>query len=54
MENTIQNYAWGSISSIRELFGFKNESQRAASGSLMGAHPKGCSMVKLTNICATI
>ncbi|OBT19741.1 mannose-6-phosphate isomerase, class I [Vibrio tasmaniensis] len=47
MENTIQNYAWGSISSIRELFGFKNESQEPQAEVWMGAHPKGCSMVKL-------
>ncbi|MCG9639372.1 mannose-6-phosphate isomerase, class I [Vibrio sp. Isolate34] len=47
MENTIQNYAWGSISSIRELFGFKNESQEPQAEVWMGVHPKGCSMVKL-------
>ena len=45
MKNTIQNYAWGSISSIRELFGFKNESQQPQAEVWMGAHPKGCSMV---------
>ncbi|MFL7048612.1 mannose-6-phosphate isomerase, class I [Vibrio cyclitrophicus] len=45
MVNTIQNYAWGSISSIRELFGFKNESQQPQAEVWMGVHPKGCSMV---------
>ncbi|MCL9776542.1 mannose-6-phosphate isomerase, class I [Vibrio methylphosphonaticus] len=45
MQNTIQNYAWGSISSMRELFGFKNELQEPQAEVWMGSHPKGCSMV---------
>ena len=47
MVNTIQNYAWGSISSIRELFGFKNESQQPQAEVWMGAHPNGCSTVTI-------
>lgn len=45
MENKIQNYAWGSSSSIHELFGFENESQQPQAEVWMGTHPKGCSMV---------
>ena len=45
MENKIQNYAWGSRSSIHELFGFENESQQPQAEVWMGTHPKGCSMV---------
>lgn len=45
MENQIQNYAWGSTSSIHELFGFENESQQPQAEVWMGTHPKGCSMV---------
>lgn len=45
MENKIQNYAWGSTSSIHDLFGFENESQQPQAEVWMGTHPKGCSMV---------
>lgn len=45
MENKIQTYAWGSTSSIHDLFGFENESQQPQSEVWMGTHPKGCSMV---------
>ncbi|WP_023602734.1 mannose-6-phosphate isomerase, class I [Aliivibrio logei] len=45
MENKIQNYAWGSTSSIHELFGFENESQQPQAEVWMGTHPQGCSMV---------
>ncbi|MGF1750686.1 mannose-6-phosphate isomerase, class I [Vibrio cionasavignyae] len=45
MQNTIQNYAWGSVSSMHELFGFKNEPQQPQAEVWMGAHPRGCSMV---------
>lgn len=47
MENKIQNYAWGSTSSIHDLFGFENESQQPQAEVWMGTHPKGCSIVTL-------
>lgn len=45
MKNQIQNYAWGSTSSIHDLFGFENESLQPQAEVWMGTHPKGCSMV---------
>ncbi len=45
MENKIQNYAWGSTSSIHDLFGFENKSLQPQAEVWMGTHPKGCSMV---------
>lgn len=47
LENTIQNYEWGSKTSIQELFGFENNNQEAQAEIWMGAHPNGCSKVQL-------
>ncbi len=47
MDNTIQKFAWGSKSSFNQLFdidNFKNEPQAEI---WMGAHPNGCSKVKV-------
>ncbi|MBY7894043.1 mannose-6-phosphate isomerase, class I [Vibrio fluvialis] len=47
LENTIQNYAWGSKTAIQELFGVENSKQEAQAELWMGAHPNGCSKVEL-------
>ncbi|GAM64148.1 mannose-6-phosphate isomerase [Vibrio ishigakensis] len=43
LDNVIQNYAWGSKSSIGELFGIANPKDEPQAEIWMGAHPNGCS-----------
>ncbi len=45
MENVIQNYAWGSTTSIHELFNIANPEQKPQAEIWMGAHPNGCSKI---------
>ncbi|WP_282176261.1 mannose-6-phosphate isomerase, class I [Vibrio nereis] len=45
MKNKIQNYAWGSASSMHDLFGFCNENNQPQAEVWMGTHPNGCSSV---------
>ncbi|MCL9780170.1 mannose-6-phosphate isomerase, class I [Vibrio sp. S4M6] len=45
MHNVIQHYAWGSTTSIQELFGIENPDQQPQAEVWMGAHPNGCSQV---------
>lgn len=45
MSNTIQNYAWGSTTSINQLFGIENPTGEPQAELWMGAHPNGCSTV---------
>ncbi|SHO58707.1 mannose-6-phosphate isomerase, class I [Vibrio quintilis] len=47
MKNIIQNYAWGSTTSISCLFGIANENGEPQAEIWMGAHPNGCSSVKV-------
>lgn len=47
MNNKIQNYAWGSTSSIHDLFGFSNETNEPQAEVWMGTHPNGCSEVQI-------
>ncbi|EHJ9977062.1 mannose-6-phosphate isomerase, class I [Vibrio parahaemolyticus] len=47
MKNKIQNYAWGSTSSIHDLFGFSNETNEPQAEVWMGTHPNGCSEVQI-------
>ncbi len=49
MRNTIQNYAWGSLTAIAELLGRKPEGKTPQAELWMGAHPKAPSMVKVDN-----
>ncbi|OCG07893.1 mannose-6-phosphate isomerase, class I [Gilliamella sp. wkB178] len=44
LENTIKNYAWGSLDSMSLLFGIKNPDQQPMAEMWMGAHPLGCSV----------
>ena len=45
MDNTIQNYPWGSVKSMTELFGYANEAKEPMAELWMGAHPKASSKV---------
>ncbi|EGR4062147.1 mannose-6-phosphate isomerase, class I [Vibrio cholerae] len=46
LENTIQNYAWGSRTALQSLFGIENAAQQPQAEIWMGAHPNGCSKVQ--------
>lgn len=50
MENVIQNYAWGSKSSLCELFGIANDNDEPQAEIWMGAHSNGCSKVKIKGV----
>ncbi|MDN3700435.1 mannose-6-phosphate isomerase, class I [Vibrio artabrorum] len=43
LNNVIQNYAWGSYTSLSSLFGFENLNNEPQAELWMGAHPNGCS-----------
>lgn len=45
MSNPIQNYIWGSTTSIKQLFNIENPEQLPQAEMWMGAHPNGCSTV---------
>ncbi|HSO19302.1 MAG TPA: mannose-6-phosphate isomerase, class I, partial [Desulfosarcina sp.] len=45
LENTIQNYAWGSSTAIAELLGQPSPSRHPQAELWMGTHPKGPSRV---------
>lgn len=46
MQNVIQTYAWGSRTSINELFDIPNPENAPQAEIWMGAHPNGCSSVE--------
>lgn len=48
LDNVIQNYAWGSQTSIQQLFGIENKAGEPQAEIWMGAHPNGCSKVEET------
>ncbi len=43
LNNVIQNYAWGSIDSMQQLFNYPNPKAQPQAELWMGAHPNGCS-----------
>lgn len=43
LDNVIQNYAWGSKTSLNELFGIPNLESQPQAELWMGAHANGCS-----------
>ncbi|OAJ95880.1 mannose-6-phosphate isomerase [Vibrio bivalvicida] len=45
MSNVIQSYAWGSKTSLGQLFGIDNPGSTPQAELWMGAHPNGCSSV---------
>lgn len=48
LDNVIQHYAWGSHTSIHDLFGIDNPANEPQAEIWMGAHPSGCSKVAET------
>ncbi|WP_367990045.1 mannose-6-phosphate isomerase, class I [Vibrio sp. NTOU-M3] len=46
MTNVIQNYAWGSTSSLTQLFDVPNSDNQPQAEIWMGAHPNGCSTIE--------
>ncbi|GAL37540.1 mannose-6-phosphate isomerase [Vibrio maritimus] len=47
MSNVIQHFAWGSVSSLNQLFGVENSKGEPQAEMWMGAHPNGCSSVRV-------
>ncbi|WP_028863398.1 mannose-6-phosphate isomerase, class I [Psychromonas aquimarina] len=47
MHNVIQNYAWGSTTSLQELFALNNSENQPQAEIWMGAHANGCSKVNI-------
>ncbi|UGA57251.1 mannose-6-phosphate isomerase, class I [Vibrio sp. VB16] len=45
MQNVIQDYAWGSRTSINQLFDIENPDNKPQAEIWMGAHPNGCSKI---------
>ncbi|PSV19648.1 mannose-6-phosphate isomerase, class I [Photobacterium kishitanii] len=45
MGNVIQDYAWGSVTSIEHLFAIPNPQQKPQAEMWMGAHANGCSTI---------
>lgn len=48
LSNCIQNYAWGSRTSLTKLFGIDNSDGQPQAELWMGAHPSGCSVLDST------
>lgn len=48
LNNVIQTYNWGSISSLHEMFNVDNPNHAPQAEMWMGAHPRGCSKVDKT------
>lgn len=49
MGNVVQNYSWGSTTSLSSLFGIPNPNQQPQAELWMSAHPNGCSTVLIGN-----
>lgn len=54
LNNAIQNYAWGSDSSIHSLFNIPNPDQQPQAEVWMGTHPNGCSKNQQGNLLSQI
>ncbi|MEZ9848952.1 mannose-6-phosphate isomerase, class I [Vibrio breoganii] len=50
LNNVVQNYAWGSTSSLSQLFGIDNPKKQPQAELWMGAHPSGCSTLEGLNL----
>lgn len=50
LNNCIQNYAWGSTTSMSKLFGLDNPQNEPQAELWMGAHPNGCSRFAQTGL----
>lgn len=49
LTNPIQNYAWGSTTSLTDLFGIANDHHEPQAEVWMGTHPNGCSQVTVND-----
>ncbi|USH01403.1 mannose-6-phosphate isomerase, class I [Grimontia kaedaensis] len=49
LKNVIQDYAWGSYTSLTELFDMPNPEKKPQAEIWMGAHPNGCSKIAVEN-----
>lgn len=49
MRNVIQDYAWGSVTSIQTLFGIENPQAKPQAEIWMGAHSNGCSEIEVAD-----
>ncbi|KKD60638.1 mannose-6-phosphate isomerase [Grimontia sp. AD028] len=49
LKNVIQDYAWGSHTSLTELFDMPNPENKPQAEIWMGAHPNGCSNIAVDN-----
>ncbi|MBA5685370.1 mannose-6-phosphate isomerase, class I [Photobacterium damselae subsp. damselae] len=47
MHNVIQDYAWGSVTSVNQLFGIENPENKPQAEIWMGAHANGCSQIEV-------
>lgn len=47
LKNVIQNYDWGSKTSLQELFELENPNKESQAELWMGAHPRGCSQIQI-------
>lgn len=47
MDNVIQDYAWGSKTSIKALFGIENPENKPQAEMWMGTHGNGCSKIEV-------
>ncbi|MDW1605370.1 MULTISPECIES: mannose-6-phosphate isomerase, class I [unclassified Vibrio] len=45
LNNTIQNYSWGSTTALTDMFGLENPDDKPQAEIWMGAHEKGCSVI---------
>lgn len=46
MHNNVQNYAWGSVDALTDLYGIANPQGKPMAELWMGAHPKSSSLVE--------
>jgi mannose-6-phosphate isomerase len=49
MHNNVQNYAWGSVDALTNLYGIENPQRKPMAELWMGAHPKSSSLVEDEN-----
>jgi mannose-6-phosphate isomerase len=49
MHNNVQNYAWGSVDALTNLYGISNPQGKPMAELWMGAHPKSSSSITDNN-----
>ena len=48
MKNVVQNFPWGSTTSMQTLLNIDNPEQQPQAELWMGAHPNGCSTIQVS------